>query len=276
MKKTIRKPENWQDFETLCKKLWGEIWQISSKIKKNGRLGQSQSGVDIYGKPKGETDYWAIQCKGKDDYSDAKLTKKEIDCEIEKAKKFNPELGVFIFATTANKDVEIEEYIRIKDIENQKENFEVLLYCWEDIADLIEENRETFNWYINEIGFREKYDIEVYFNDFQKELTICPKLIKHITRYQLKPKEPETDLLSSLNLLQSTTSPIVSFATFNPFHSNKVNRAWCDFEITFENSGNKVIEDWKLIFDFKSGIRKIHDPYESFMTAVSNGLSYDY
>ena len=22
----LQKPDNWQDFESLCKKLWGEIW----------------------------------------------------------------------------------------------------------------------------------------------------------------------------------------------------------------------------------------------------------
>ena len=49
MKKTLGKPENWQDFESLCKKLWGEIFSIPNKIKKNGRLGQEQAGVDVYG-----------------------------------------------------------------------------------------------------------------------------------------------------------------------------------------------------------------------------------
>jgi hypothetical protein len=46
-KKQLRKPENWQDFESLCKKLWGEIWNCP-EIKKNGRKGQPQHGVDIY------------------------------------------------------------------------------------------------------------------------------------------------------------------------------------------------------------------------------------
>lgn len=88
MRKTIRKPQNWQDFETLCKMLWGEIWGNQNKIKKNGRLGQPQSGVDIFGVPKGRIQYSGIQCKGKDDYSNAQLTKQEIDVELEKAKCF--------------------------------------------------------------------------------------------------------------------------------------------------------------------------------------------
>jgi hypothetical protein len=72
MKKNLRKPENWQDFETLCKKLFGEMWGCPNTIKKNGRLGQSQAGVDVYGRPKNEDEYWGVQCKGKDDYIIAK------------------------------------------------------------------------------------------------------------------------------------------------------------------------------------------------------------
>jgi hypothetical protein len=147
MKKSIPKPSNWQDFESLCKMLWGEMWSISDKIKQNGRLGQGQAGVDVYGIPKGNSKYSGIQCKGKSDDLKSKLTTKEIDKEIENAKTFKPELETFIFATTSNKDVKLEQYVREKDIENRKNGgFEILLYCWEDIADLIETNRNTFNY----------------------------------------------------------------------------------------------------------------------------------
>ncbi len=53
---SLPKPQNWQDFETLCKKLWGEIWDCP-EIKKNGRQGQSQNGVDVYGMPKNDNGY---------------------------------------------------------------------------------------------------------------------------------------------------------------------------------------------------------------------------
>ena len=46
----LRKPENLPDFQSLSKKLWGEI-SNSPEIKKNGRQGQSQHGVDVYGLP---------------------------------------------------------------------------------------------------------------------------------------------------------------------------------------------------------------------------------
>ncbi|MBK8737960.1 MAG: hypothetical protein IPL98_19400 [Saprospiraceae bacterium] len=38
MKKQLSKPENWQDFESLCKSFGERIWNIPSKVKKNGRL----------------------------------------------------------------------------------------------------------------------------------------------------------------------------------------------------------------------------------------------
>ena len=36
----IQPPANWQDFETLCKKLWGEIWCCKDTIKKKDVLGK--------------------------------------------------------------------------------------------------------------------------------------------------------------------------------------------------------------------------------------------
>lgn len=262
MKKQLRKPEHWQDFEGLCKKLWGEIWEVSNKIKKNGRLGQPQSGVDVYAIPKGEQNYWGIQCKGKDEYTNAKLSKEEVDIEIEKAKTFVPKLDVFIFATTANKDVQIEEYIRLKDIESRlNNNFEILLYSWEDIVDLIEENRETFNYYVNQQQYKDNHNFKVYFNNFTSELTVEPTCIRTIRRYRLKETEqqlnsglPNLDYLSNLNSLRS-------FATLQSFPlSDNVNYALCKFEIIMANEGNKVIEDWRVKVEFeKDNFTKVID-----------------
>ncbi|NJK93755.1 MAG: hypothetical protein HC905_01450 [Bacteroidales bacterium] len=46
----------------------------------------------MYAIPKGEDDYFGIQCKGKDEYTDTKLNKKEVDEEILKALSFKPSL----------------------------------------------------------------------------------------------------------------------------------------------------------------------------------------
>ncbi|MEA5458089.1 hypothetical protein VB796_03535 [Arcicella sp. LKC2W] len=262
MKKQLRKPENWQDFEGLCKKLWGEIWCVPNKIKKNGRLGQLQSGVDVYAIPKGKETYWGIQCKGKDEYTNAKLTSDEIDREVAKAKTFNPKLGVFIIATTANKNVSIEEYVRIKDIESRKNGgFEILLYSWEDIVDLIEENRETFNFYVNQQQYADNFSFNVFLTDFKTEITIEPTCIRKIRQYKLKKAKTDIYPFDNDQFLKKL-SALNDWNNFGNF--NNINYALCDFEIIMVNEGNKVIEDWRLKIEFeKENFTKITDTVSS-------------
>ncbi|MGK0291414.1 MAG: hypothetical protein ACI86H_002882 [bacterium] len=256
MKKTLRKPENWQDFESLCKKLWGEIWECS-EIKKNGRTGQKQHGVDVYGIPKGESQYFGIQCKGKDDYSSATLTKKEIDIEISKAKLFKPKLKKIYFATTANKDSRIEEYIRLKDIENRKKNdFEIYLFSWEDIVDLIEENKKTFDWFVKNINYKTQFLINLTFHDDSKKLSFTPKLIRNHIKYKLKKKEE----LSFRNPIHSYSPEKnrqdgIRIATEpQPFrffiNCKTLNKSASTFFIRLTNTGNQAIKNFKLYLQF--------------------------
>ncbi|OFX25924.1 MAG: hypothetical protein A2033_13170 [Bacteroidetes bacterium GWA2_31_9] len=263
MKKSIRPPENWQDFETLCKKLFGEIWKCSHTIKKNGRLGQPQSGVDIYGKPKGESDYWGIQCKGKDNYLDAKLTEQEIDDEIKKALFFEPKLKVFIFTTTAPKDVNIEKYIRIKDQESCKNgNFEIVLYSWQDLADLIDENKDTFNWYVNNIQFKEQFDIEIKITTQKGENILTPKFLKTITDYKLSPN-PQKQIEYIVRM------PDMKFSG-GLFGSSKKNHGWCELLIIMKNTGSIVLEDWKFIIDFGNSVHRIDDSSPKGINLILN------
>lgn len=263
MKKTIQKPENWQDFETLCKKLWGEIWSIAMKIKKNGRNGQPQVGVDVYGVPKGETNYWGIQCKGKDDYTDARLTKTEIDREIKKAKSFLPKLDVFIFATTMNKDSDIEEYIRLKDLESrQGGGFEILLFCWEDIADLIDENQDTYNFWVANKFHKTKFDFEVYLNELQSKLPVVirPKCVRTIRRYRvIEPVSEKLDMGLEHSFRNASWTKNFSSPALIAFSQGKVNEAICSFKIIMENTGSNVIEDWRVRFTVTGEFEEIMD-----------------
>lgn len=256
MKKTLRKPENWQDFESLCKKLWGEIWECP-EIKKNGRSGQKQHGVDVYGIPKGESEYFGIQCKGKDDYSKAALTEKEIDSEIKKAISFNPKLKKFYFTTTANKDSSIEEYIRNKDIENRKLGyFEIHLFCWEDLVDLIEENKKTFDWFVRNINYKTSYTVEVSFHDNSKKLNFSPKLYKNHITYKLKELEhfsfglhnysPEDNRKTKLEIA-AEPQPIRYF-----MNGTTYNKSSSVFSIRLTNTGNAAIKNFKIYFQFIS------------------------
>lgn len=237
----LRKPENWQDFERLCKVLWGEIWECPDTIKRNGRQGQAQKGVDVYGIKKGECVYRGIQCKGKDDYTNSQLTESEIDNEIAKALLFTPKLKSFYFATTANKDAHIEEYIRNKNLESiSNGGFKIDIFAWEDIVDLIEAHRNTYNWFLNNCSYRDVSDVDVLIKG-EKEYTIRPEYFRIEKTYTLKPK-PQ-GLFSYGSLQYITPPPLAS----DFFHSKyKHDYRWCTIPISITNTGKTVIENYKL------------------------------
>lgn len=240
----LRKPENWQDFERLCKALWGEIWECSDTIKRNGRQGQAQKGVDVYGIKKGECVYRGIQCKGKDDYTNSQLTESEIDNEIAKALLFTPKLKSFYFATTANKDAHIEEYIRKKNLESiSKGEFEIDIFAWEDIVDLIEAHRNTYNWFLNNCSYKDVSDVEVFIGR-KKEYTISPEYFRITKEYHLKTQELSWLSEESLKLIQANTH----FMNLNDvlYPSSKHDYRWCTISINIYNTGKTVIEDYKL------------------------------
>jgi hypothetical protein len=269
----IRKPENWQDFEKLCKKLWGELWKCSSSIKRNGRSGQNQCGVDIYGMPLGETTYFGIQCKGKDDYTKSRLTETEIDSEIIKALNFQPPLKTLIFATTADKDVNIEQYIRQRNIlQLEKGLFSVDIFSWGDIVDLLEEYRSTFNWYINNCQYKDASDVDVNINK-KKEFEIYPQYIRTTKTYV---KKTVRDLyynhlfalsqdLYSLNRTVKLDSISVHSNLFPFDRKRKVDYRWCVIPITVKNIGSTVIDNYKLFLVFDSQkIEEIDDNYRTY------------
>lgn len=240
----LRKPENWQDFERLCKVLWGEIWECPDTIKRNGRQGQAQKGVDVYGIKKGECVYRGIQCKGKDDYTNSQLTESEIDSEIAKALLFTPKLKSFYFATTANKDAHIEEYIRKKNLESiSKGGFEIDIFAWEDIVDLIEAHRNTYNWFLNNCSYKDVSDVEVFIGG-EKEHTIFPEYYRITKEYHLKPQELSWLSEESLKLIQANSH----FMNLNDvlYPPSKHDYRWGTISINIYNTGKTVIEDYKL------------------------------
>jgi hypothetical protein len=115
---------NWQDFENLCCDLMRQVWN-DPNTQRGGRLGQAQQGVDILGRPNQETGWVGMQCKFKDQLSLAEIKK-----EIKRAQTFWPSLRQFIIATTAHRDVKLQEKIGAL---NEREPFPVSILFWEDI-----------------------------------------------------------------------------------------------------------------------------------------------
>ncbi len=130
-------PESWDEFEDIVSDIIQIAWKDPFSIR-NGRLGQRQDGVDIYGKPhylNGK--YAGVQCKNKE------ISKKEVEEEIIKAEKFKPSLEEYIIATTSKRDSSIQEDVRLIDEERTSEKkFSVRVLFWEDICLKLAESEE--------------------------------------------------------------------------------------------------------------------------------------
>lgn len=165
---TIPPPKDWQTFEALCKDLWSEILD-DRNIQLHGRGGQTQHGVDIFGKNKEGRNY-GIQCKQKSHSQN--LTIEEVDAEIKKAESFSPKLDVYILATTAPKDQKIETHVReISERNSTNGKFLVYVYGWGDVEfELNNYSRIFLKYYGGLIDVKSPNDI--YFDFWYKEASI--------------------------------------------------------------------------------------------------------
>lgn len=257
--KTLRRPANWQDFETLCKQLWGEIWQCP-EIKKNGRAGQLQNGVDIYGVPKGENQYYGIQCKGKDEYTQKQFTKQELISEIENAKTFSPGLKKLYFATTALKDVGIEAFVRRKNVEHlQSGLFEIHIFCWEDIVELIDANRHTHDWYLKNENFKNTKEIKVTFHNDEVEMhttTFFMGIIPGQNQFGFLNRR-SSDRFASLGMVSAFER------NMEPAREIYVNCSYFSFQIKINNTGASPIESYNIRLEFEGKITDIAETNET-------------
>lgn len=119
-------------FEILCRDLWKNNNGYEF-VDLNGRSGQSQDGVDVFGRNINTKEWFGVQCKVRD----AKLKKSEILEEIRKATGFNPKLHEYYIATTLDRDGRVQETIRVLNNSN-KYNFEIKILFWEDIIEKLE------------------------------------------------------------------------------------------------------------------------------------------
>jgi len=141
----LPKPKNWQEFETIVCDAMAQHWD--STLQKNGRPGQAQHGVDIYGPDKiGRST--GIQCKRFADAPKISL----IETEVANAEKFKGVLSTLYIATTADNDAQLQA--RVREISEQRarvNKFAVGLLFWEDIVRALLLNRQVFSLYYPQI-----------------------------------------------------------------------------------------------------------------------------
>jgi len=125
-------PKNWDEFEDMCADLFMRELEVPNLFR-NGRQGQRQDGVDIYGRRK-DGKYVGIQCKGKSIWPPTKLTIKEIDTEVKKALKFKPALYEFIIVTISPNDSNIQSHVRaITERHSIEGLFSVHVFGWDEL-----------------------------------------------------------------------------------------------------------------------------------------------
>lgn len=136
--KQIPAPKSWEKFEDLTRSLFAAVWK-TPLAQKNGRSGQQQHGVDVYGTlSTTPSKNFGVQCKGKNGCYGAKATIVEFDSELAKAERFKPSLGHWTFATTAPNDARLQEHARIVSERRVNEGkFPVEAIGWDTIQALL-------------------------------------------------------------------------------------------------------------------------------------------
>src|ERR1035437_5468410 len=136
-------PNDSTAFESLCLDLWKDIWQ-DSDAQKNGRRGQRQDGVDLFGHENGLV--VGVQCKQKDGRLWAKVTPDELQAEVNAARRFRPKLGRFILATTAPRDAVVQQRANQLTEQHKKAGlFTAVVWAWEDIWHELYRRKKLFD-----------------------------------------------------------------------------------------------------------------------------------
>jgi hypothetical protein len=139
----IPTPKSWIEFEDITLSAARSRWNTPDFFR-NGRPGQQQNGVDIFGTVEG-TRHVGIQCKN----TLGDLSLKVILREVENANSFSPTLAVLYVATTAARDGRLQAEVR--ELSNQRKAsgyFAVELLFWDDVAgDLAKDQDEFFKHY---------------------------------------------------------------------------------------------------------------------------------
>ncbi|WKA27961.1 HTH domain-containing protein [Bradyrhizobium roseum] len=131
-------PKNHADFERKCVVLFQELLEDPS-VKRLGRSGQSQYGIDLLGYRKGNTKKLVgIQCKKKQ--PNKALTTTEVRTEVRRALKYKPQLSEYIIVTTGGDDTELDKLATAltKQQRERGRRVRIQVWGWETLEDYID------------------------------------------------------------------------------------------------------------------------------------------
>lgn len=151
----IPPPTDWAEFELITQSSLKIKWG-SPNLQRNGRQGQPQAGVDVYGednlgRPVG------VQCRNVTE----KLTLAAIQEEIQKAECFDPPLQAYYIATTLPNDSRLQKELRLISLDRiSSVKFPVGIFFWEDLIHELVKNLSEFS----------KHYPNIKVADFEKEI----------------------------------------------------------------------------------------------------------
>ena len=208
-------PQNWQEFEKIVRDAQAARWN-SPMLQLNGRPGQAQAGVDIYG-----PDYLGratgIQCKR----YEGPLKFDVIDKEVKNAEKFNGALTTLYIATTANYDAPLQERARILSEDRAKKNlFAVGILFWDDIVAGLVQNPAALNAHYpniilssNRIADKERLLAAVELGYYGGDLWAYIELI--YGEYGWMAQADPDELMATLRVLEHRTQQLLNIDDSN-------------------------------------------------------------
>lgn len=167
-------PADWQAFERFTRDLFSAEW-IDPRAELNGRSGQPQAGVDVFGTNARTGGLEGVQCKGKDARYGHGVTVEELKAEVAKAYTFKPTLTHYCLVTSGVADVKVQEAARLIDETHRKAGkFGVKVYGWEQLLAILQRHPK-----IARIHFR---DLHVALSEIHAQaelIAVCHQTFQH-------------------------------------------------------------------------------------------------
>lgn len=127
-----------EEFESMCRAAMALRWN-SPNLQKNGRKGQRQQGVDVYG-PDEIGRQVGIQCKNYTASPSMTLIKKE----IANAEKFKGQLSALFIAASGDFDSKLQQEVRLLSEQRVAAGkFAVSMLFWDEIIDGLQLNPQV-------------------------------------------------------------------------------------------------------------------------------------
>jgi len=130
----LPRPKDWQAFERGLRVI-AQSHFCDPTPQLNGRSGQAQNGVDVYGYRNGDTSkVYGLQAKKSDD----PISETELEAEVEKAKKFKPNLSEYFFVTTTKRDQKLQKKARkiTQSLKQSGRAMRVTVWFWDDVTEI--------------------------------------------------------------------------------------------------------------------------------------------